>query len=95
MEQGWNEVKLQAINNIFGSLETQSQKKKTWLYCKHLSLYKNAKATNIYIYIYEYHSNNCFSAEHQDRKSLKAGKTESQNQGRKTQKKTPFFLQNP
>lgn len=48
-----------------------------------------------YIYIYEYHSNNCFSAEHQDRKSLKAGKTESQNQGRKTQKKTPFFLQNP
>ena len=51
MEQGWNEVKLQAINNIFGSLETQSQKKKTWLYCKHLSLYKNAKATNIYIYM--------------------------------------------
>lgn len=52
MEQGWNEVKLQAINNIFGSLETQSQKKKNMTILQTpVSLQKRQSHKYIYIYM--------------------------------------------
>lgn len=50
MEQGWNEVKLQAINNIFGSLETQSQKKKHD-YIANTCLSTKTPKPQIYIYM--------------------------------------------
>lgn len=51
MEQGWNEVKLQAINNIFGSLETQSQKKNMTILQTPVSLQKRQSHKYIYIYM--------------------------------------------